>query len=103
MADEKAKANAYLATLGRVEPEIAMINPETFYASAAINLKRIADALDAKNKLTAREMHTQEVADEDRHDDWLTRRRLGDLIEDDERREAARKRVMPTGEPDAKA
>lgn len=36
----------YTATVGRLEPDISMIDPGAFYASAAISLKRIADALD---------------------------------------------------------
>jgi hypothetical protein len=35
----------YLATVARLEPDIAMIDAGTFYASAAISLKRSADVL----------------------------------------------------------
>lgn len=91
----------YLETIARVEPEIAMIDPGAFYASAAISLKRIADAVEAYTRLTAHAIRINEVADNDKHDDWLIQHRLGDLIEDEERRAAAIKRVMPheTKEP----
>lgn len=38
--------NVYLDTVKRLEPEIAMIDPGAYYASAAISLKRIADSLE---------------------------------------------------------
>jgi hypothetical protein len=41
MTDDR---NYYLETLGRIEPEIAQIDSDTFHASAAISLKRIADS-----------------------------------------------------------
>lgn len=41
MADEKG---LYLATIARMEPDICGIDPTAFYASAAVSLKRIADA-----------------------------------------------------------
>lgn len=36
----------YAETVERLEPEITMIDPGAYYASAAISLKRIADALE---------------------------------------------------------
>lgn len=36
----------YLATVYRLEPDIVMIDAGAYYASAAISLKRIADALE---------------------------------------------------------
>jgi hypothetical protein len=36
----------YLETIKRIEPDIHMIDPGAFYASVAISLKRIADALE---------------------------------------------------------
>ncbi len=42
----KSGANAYLATVDRLEPDISMIDPGAYYASAAISLKRIADSLE---------------------------------------------------------
>lgn len=39
------KVDYYLGTLARLEPDIAAIDASAFYASAAISLKRIADAL----------------------------------------------------------
>lgn len=41
--------NVYLETIARLEPDIAMIDAGAFYASAAISLKRIADALNEPN------------------------------------------------------
>lgn len=38
--------NVYLETIDRLEPDVAMIDAGAFYASAAISLKRIADALE---------------------------------------------------------
>ncbi len=38
--------DTYLNTISRLEPEIAMIDPGAFNASAAISLKRIADSLE---------------------------------------------------------
>jgi hypothetical protein len=38
--------DVYLETIARLEPDIAMIDPGAFYASAAISLKRIADVLE---------------------------------------------------------
>lgn len=47
MAD---KPNVYFDTIARLEPDIAMIDPGAFYASAAVSLKRIADSLEALSK-----------------------------------------------------
>lgn len=46
MTGEKERVDSYLATLARMEPDIAMIDASAFYASAAISLKRIADSLE---------------------------------------------------------
>lgn len=47
MAERERKAvDAYMATVDRLEPDIAPIDAAAFYASAAISLKRIADALE---------------------------------------------------------
>jgi hypothetical protein len=43
---EKQCADAYLDTIERLEPDIAMIDAGAAYASIAISLKRIADALE---------------------------------------------------------
>lgn len=45
MSGEKERVDAYLATLARLEPDVAAIDVSAFYASAAISLKRIADVL----------------------------------------------------------
>jgi hypothetical protein len=42
---EKMRVDAYMGTINRLEPDIAMIDASAFYASAAISLKRIADAM----------------------------------------------------------
>lgn len=38
--------DAYRETIDRIEPDVAAIDASAFYASAAISLKRIADALE---------------------------------------------------------
>lgn len=45
MAGEKERSDGYAGTVDRLEPEISMIDASSFYASAAISLKRIADSL----------------------------------------------------------
>jgi hypothetical protein len=49
MSKESEAVDAYMATIARLEPDIAMIDAGAAYASAAISLKRIADALEALN------------------------------------------------------
>lgn len=47
----KDAVDAYLATIARIEPDIAMIDRDAALASIAISLRRIADALcDLANK-----------------------------------------------------
>ena len=46
---EAAEPNAYLETVKRLEPDIAMIDTGAGWASIAISLRRIADALEARN------------------------------------------------------
>lgn len=48
MADspEKRRVDDYLNTIARLEPDITPIDASAYYASAAISLKRIADALE---------------------------------------------------------
>ncbi len=36
----------YQETLELIEPDLAMVDPGTYYASAAVSLKRIADVLE---------------------------------------------------------
>lgn len=88
----------YTATVESIEPTIWAIDASAFYASAAISLKRIADAMEARNRLLALDIQQREVSDNDKHDDWLVQHRLDDLIEDADRRDAARKRVLPKDE-----
>lgn len=45
MSTGSDQATAYLATLKRIEQDIAMIDRDTALASIAISLRRIADAL----------------------------------------------------------
>jgi 23S rRNA A2030 N6-methylase RlmJ len=45
MAGEKEQVDAYLNTISRLEPNIAMIDTGAGVASIAISLKRIADSL----------------------------------------------------------
>jgi hypothetical protein len=56
MAGEKERVDAYQNTVSRLEPEIAPIDASAFYASAAISLKRLADA--AERMATAYEKAT---------------------------------------------
>jgi hypothetical protein len=44
-----ADKDAYLDTLDRMEPDIAMVDRDAALASIAISLKRIADSLDRAN------------------------------------------------------
>lgn len=46
--------NVYLETVNRMEPDISMIDPGAFYASAAISLKRMADAAEFQSDETER-------------------------------------------------
>lgn len=46
MAGEAERAQGYLETVARLEPNISMIDRDAALASIAISLKRIADALD---------------------------------------------------------
>lgn len=43
------KVDAYLGTVERLEPEIAMVDRDAALTSIAISLRRIADALDSPN------------------------------------------------------
>ncbi len=47
--------DTYLETIERLEPEIAVIDTGAFNASAAISLKRIADAMEFFVKLAKEE------------------------------------------------
>lgn len=47
--------DAYQHTMNRLEPDIHMIDPGAYYASAAISLKRIADALEILSKAVVAE------------------------------------------------
>lgn len=47
----KEEFDPYLATIDRLEPDIAMIDARAGAASIAISLRRIADALDTQNKV----------------------------------------------------
>lgn len=49
MAKEAEQVDAYLDTIKRIEPEIAMIDTGAALASIAISLRRIADALETAN------------------------------------------------------
>lgn len=47
MSRESEAVDAYLHTINRIEPEVAMIDDGAGWASIAISLKRIADALES--------------------------------------------------------
>lgn len=50
MSGEKQRVDAYLETVSRIEPDIAMLDTGAALASIAISLRRIADALNAPNE-----------------------------------------------------
>lgn len=45
MSGEKERVDAYLDTVKRMEPDIAMVDRDAALASIAVSLKRIADDL----------------------------------------------------------
>lgn len=53
MSKEKEAVDAYMATIDRMEPNVAPIDASAFYASAAISLKRIADLLELSMKMSS--------------------------------------------------
>lgn len=46
MSAEKQRVDAYLDTVRRLEPDIAMLDRDASLASIAVSLKRIADVLE---------------------------------------------------------
>ncbi len=50
---QQRRVDAYLNTVGRLEPEITPIDADAAFASIAISLKRIADRLDVIGALAA--------------------------------------------------
>lgn len=56
--------DAYLDTIARMEPEIASVDAAGAYASIAISLKRIADALDEALAIIKRAEAEARAADE---------------------------------------
>lgn len=50
MIGEKERVDAYLDTINRIEPDIAMLDQGAALASIAISLRRIADTLEAIDK-----------------------------------------------------
>jgi hypothetical protein len=47
MSKESEAVSAYMRTVDRIEPEIAMIDPGAGWASVSVSLKRIADSLES--------------------------------------------------------
>lgn len=47
---EKERVDAYLETVERIEPDIAMMDRDATLTSIAISLKRIADVLNETNE-----------------------------------------------------
>lgn len=45
----QGRVSAYIETVGRMEPDIAMVDRDAALASIAISLRRIADALNSPN------------------------------------------------------
>lgn len=50
MTGEKERVDAYLDTVKRMEPDIAMVDRDAALASIAISLRRIADVLEGTNE-----------------------------------------------------
>lgn len=48
MAGEKERVDGYIDTINRMEPNIHPVDNSAFYASAAISLKRMADAAEER-------------------------------------------------------
>lgn len=71
------QVDAYLYTIERIEPDVAMIDPGAFYASAAISLKRMADAAEEQTKIARAAARAHLPMD----DEWLKQKGLGDLLE----------------------
>ena len=74
-SEAKTPDQAYLATIGSIEPDITSVDVGAFCASAAISLKRIADSLDLLVIAV-----TQDHQKKDKNmRDWATRHGFGDL------------------------
>lgn len=80
MAGEKDRVDGHLATVARLEPEINPIDASAFYASAAISLKRLADAAEVANKLAVMGIEFKHRRDKAEQENWLRRHGLADLI-----------------------
>ncbi len=52
MSGEAERVDAYLDTVSRIEPDIAMLDQGAALASIAISMKRVADTLEDLNKPT---------------------------------------------------
>jgi|HubBroStandDraft_3_1064219.scaffolds.fasta_scaffold01536_12 hypothetical protein len=74
-AEACTKNEAYLAQIDSMEPDIVMVDPGAFHASAAISLKRIADVAD----LFALSLLKDHKAKDDSMRDWARRHGFGDL------------------------
>lgn len=75
-ADATSNVDGYSATLDSIEPDIHSIDPGAFYASAAISLKRIADAAD----LFAISLIKDHAEKERDMQAWADRHGFGDLF-----------------------
>lgn len=76
MSAEKERVDTYLGTIVRLEPDVHMIDAGAFYASAAISLKRIADALEISACNTLKKVRESERD----HKEWMIRKGFGDLL-----------------------
>jgi hypothetical protein len=73
--DASDDPTSYLATLDSIEPNIHPIDASTFYASAAISLKRIADAMELFTISLIKD-HKEKERD---MQSWAERHGFGDL------------------------
>jgi hypothetical protein len=62
MSPEKSRVDAYMSTVKRLEPDIAMLDKDASLASIAISMKRIADVLDGPESFFARLFNVLEDA-----------------------------------------
>jgi hypothetical protein len=74
-ADARDKTEGYAATVESMEPDISPVDASAFYASAAISLKRIADAAD----LFAVSLLKDHKEKDDGMRAWAHRHGFGDL------------------------
>jgi len=68
-----SSTDEYLATIGRMEPDITAVDTPPALASIAISLKRIADALETQTRLQGLTLRA--------HDDILVRQSAVEILQ----------------------